>query len=192
MAVTFETVQKILSNIAERGNVPLSSSPHSSFWDNYDNFVNNPRFFNKTTPLDSPFYQRLITQSMPLTGPYITDPGYVSGPEFQADLKSWLENGFPGPVEPGVPTPFVANWEGDKGKNNGVKDLFTAGDVSCMKSVSPSLNRPILLDEYDNVKQNATMIFGMVKNQRMPPGSPWNSHKLETFRDWMDAGCPQS
>ncbi len=192
MAVTFETVQKILSNIAERGSVPLSSSPHSSFWDNYDNFVNNTRFFNKDKPLDSPFYQRLITQSMPLNGPYITDPDYVSGKEFQSDLKEWLESGFPGPEDPGPPTPFVATWDGEKGKNNGVKDLFTSGDVSCMKSVSRSLNRPILLDEYENVKQNGTMIFGMVKNKRMPPGSPWTNHYLQTFRDWMDAGYPRN
>ena len=195
MAITFNDIQAILSDIARRGNMPLSESPHGAFWDNYDQFVNDPTFFDKNDPLQSPFYQRLMTESMPYTGPYITDPGYMLGQKYQDDLKEWLQNGFPndpGAGIPSAPTQFQSTWEGEPGKNNGVKDLFTATDISHMKGVARQVGRNIYLDDYDNVKLNAIIIYGMVKNQRMPPGKPWSVQYLETFQKWMDAGYPKN
>lgn len=193
MAVTFENVKSILSDIASRGSIPLSTSPHGAFWSDYDSFVGDPTFFDKQDPLQSPFYVRLTTQSMPLGGPYITDPGYVLGQKYQDDLKEWLTNGFPndGEVTP-TEKQFVATWDGESGKDNGVKNLFTATDISHMKAVAGRVGRNIYLDDYDNVKLNAFMIFGMVKTQRMPPGNPWSDHYLETFQKWMDANYPRT
>jgi hypothetical protein len=92
----------------------------------------------------------------------------------------------------GTTTP--PTWNGDPGKANGVKDLFTESDISCMKAVykSKKIPAPINLDEYENVQRNAMLIYGMVKNQRMPQGGPpWTDDMLGRFKDWMDAGCPK-
>ena len=63
------------------------------------------------TPLDSPFYVILTKANgfqnnpqMPAGGPFITDAGYsatlpdgttISGATIQANINSWLSNGFP-------------------------------------------------------------------------------------------------
>jgi hypothetical protein len=67
---------------------------------------------NRSNPLQSLFYLLLSTpggtqgyNQMPWHGPYITDPGYsvqlgtngptISGADIQANIASWLGNGYP-------------------------------------------------------------------------------------------------
>jgi hypothetical protein len=84
-------------------------------------------------------------------------------------------------------------WEGDPGANNGIKNMFTAVDIAHMKSdiVKDMTGTIYLLDDYDDVKNNAFLIYGMVKNQRMPPKRPWSPEMLLKFKAWMDAGFPK-
>lgn len=90
-----------------------------------------------------------------------------------------------------TPTP---TWVGDTGQNNGIKDMFTAIDIAHMKKAytDKKIPAPILLDDYDNVKRNAVLILGMVKNKRMPPGDPWPDEMVARFDAWTDAGCPKA
>jgi len=83
-------------------------------------------------------------------------------------------------------------WEGEAGQNNGVKNMFRPIDINHMKGqdVRTATGTIYELDNYDDVKKNAIKIYGMVKNQRMPPGKPWPDEKLLNFKAWMDAGFP--
>lgn len=86
---------------------------------------------------------------------------------------------------------FQPYWEVPGGK--GIKDLFTPRDISCMKK--PKSNHGnVYLDDYENVKLNANMIFTFVKNGRMPPNTDrrWKKNRLRPFQQWMDNGCPKS
>jgi hypothetical protein len=89
-------------------------------------------------------------------------------------------------------------WKGEEGQNNGVKNMFRQIDIDHMKGVNyPKIREKTdtiyELDNYDDVKNNAIIIYGMVKNQRMPPadyGKPWPDEMLLNFKAWMDAGFP--
>jgi len=49
------------------------------------------------------------------------------------------------------------------------------------------------LSNYVDVKQKAAAIYQAVANGSMPPGPEdrWTPQMLETFKAWMDAGCPE-
>jgi hypothetical protein len=83
----------------------------------YSDFVNGSvpgigvPIIDKSDPANSSFYVILTNESgfqgmpqMPLDGPYITDSGYtanlpgggtLTGQEIQANMLSWLTNGYP-------------------------------------------------------------------------------------------------
>jgi hypothetical protein len=88
-------------------------------------------------------------------------------------------------------------WQGEQGQNNGVKNMFRQIDIDHMKGGDPNVrimtDTIYELDNYNDVKNNAIKIYGMVKNQRMPPaasGKPWPDEMLLNFKAWMDAGFP--
>ena len=68
-----------------------------------------------------------------------------------------------------------------------IKPLFNAVDQDHM------LNQQGMFDlwSYDDVKTNATDIYGAVSGGRMPPkrdGGPWPKDKVAKFKQWMDDG----
>jgi hypothetical protein len=120
--VTFAMIQAYLDAIADKANLSIDDSPHGPFWRvSHKEFVggNLPvvKCQGKAIPLvdtkDPPntaFRLILIKDfcnkgQMPAGGgPFITDPDYtatladgtkVTGKKIQADIESWLRNGFP-------------------------------------------------------------------------------------------------
>jgi hypothetical protein len=112
----FSDIQNILDAIAAL-NGQLSSSPHGAFWrqqgdyaQQYKLFTTGPvpgvpgaQIMNQQAPLQSDFYQMLITSQMPMGGPYITDANQtwdvngttMNGQQIQTALQDWLNNGYP-------------------------------------------------------------------------------------------------
>ncbi len=66
-----------------------------------------------------------------------------------------------------------------------IESLFTPGDIGCMKQLGKDLG------DYDYVKANAQDIYQRVSTHNMPPGNPWEAAKIELFKAWLDAGCPE-
>lgn len=64
---------------------------------------------------------------------------------------------------------------------NDVRPLFEDIDVDHMSFKFD-------LSSYDDVKGHASGIFDAVSNGRMPPKSPWDKGKIDTFKAWMDGG----
>ena len=65
-----------------------------------------------------------------------------------------------------------------------IKDFFTKEDVKCM---SWKFN----LADKESVATNAPLIYGAVKEGKMPKGeNPWSKEKVATFKTWMDSDCP--
>jgi hypothetical protein len=121
--IKFQLIQSYLDAIAANANLDVAGSPHKSFWNvPYANFVSgivpnvkcrgNPiPIIDRQNPGSSPFYVILTSKAgfcnieqMPVTGPYITDAGYivtladgsaVTGTKIQQDIRDWLNNGFP-------------------------------------------------------------------------------------------------
>jgi len=56
-----------------------------------------------------------------------------------------------------------------------------------MKTYGPKID----LTSYQEVKQHADWIFGVTSSHRMPPRRPWSEEYLNTFRAWLEAGCPR-
>src|SRR5690242_8069604 len=65
--------------------------------------------------------------------------------------------------------------------------------VTCMKSdlVFNKIGRTIDLSDYDQVVANGIIIYGMIKNQRMPPGAPLPPEDIDAFHAWMKADYPK-
>ena len=124
MAITFKRVKDYLNAIEANGNVPAANAPHGVWWNiDYPSFVNGvvPTKICNGAPVpilnhgnltQSAFF--LILQhgwcgappmpQMPLTGPFITSPGYsvqlpdgtaVTGAQIIKDLGDWLAAGAP-------------------------------------------------------------------------------------------------
>lgn len=49
------------------------------------------------------------------------------------------------------------------------------------------------LTNYEDVKMNAEIIYGMISTQSMPPPPypPLRTDQIALFKQWMDAGCPE-
>ena len=96
------------------------------------------------------------------------------------------------PAEGAAPIP---TWDGDPGQANGVKHLFRQRDVDHMKGddILAATGTIYLLDDYDDVKNNADKIYGVVKNKFMPPdpAGQWTDDMLSRFKTWMDNGFPK-
>ena len=48
------------------------------------------------------------------------------------------------------------------------------------------------LTDYEHVKANAQTIYGRINGGGMPPPpfDPLTPEQIQTFRQWMDEGCP--
>jgi hypothetical protein len=68
-----------------------------------------------------------------------------------------------------------------------VRPLFTQEDIDHMLDVDPDLD----LGDYQSVKDHADAIYQVLSSGAMPPGQPWPSSQVETFKNWMDQGFPQ-
>lgn len=65
-----------------------------------------------------------------------------------------------------------------------VRPLFTDIDLDHMSFMFD-------LGSYDDVKSNASDIYGAVSGGTMPPApeGPWTPDKVRTFKAWIDGGC---
>ncbi|KAF1040631.1 MAG: hypothetical protein GAK33_00248 [Burkholderia lata] len=76
--------------------------------------------------------------------------------------------------------------------NNGIKQLFTKMDVTCMQA-------KVDLTNYSSVVTYASRIYDRVTstipNRVMPPGDSgenhWTDDMTSKFKAWMDSGCPE-
>lgn len=116
--VRYADIAGYLTAIMNNDNVPISQSPHGQWWlINYQDFKTGQvpnvgiQIMDTGNPLQSAFYVILTDPNgfegfpqMPDGGPFITDAGYmatladgtkISGAQIAANMKSWLENGFP-------------------------------------------------------------------------------------------------
>lgn len=66
-----------------------------------------------------------------------------------------------------------------------IKTFFTALDIEHMAP------RGLVLDDFAAVKADAESILDAVDSGFMPPGRRWAPDRVETFRRWLDAGCPE-
>ncbi|MGB3674701.1 MAG: YCF48-related protein [Candidatus Nanopelagicales bacterium] len=66
-----------------------------------------------------------------------------------------------------------------------IKTFFTDRDAACMTP------RGFALAKFSAVKAKAERIFDAVSTGRMPPGRRWPDDRVQTFRRWIDAGCPE-
>lgn len=73
---------------------------------------------------------------------------------------------------------------------NGISQLFSPMDVDHMKSI-PTFR--VNLGNYDDVKNNAEAILGVVFSKSMPllPEGPWTEARINLFKQWKDSNFPQ-
>ena len=119
--IRYADILNYLTAIANKANNPISGAPHKDWWSNlsYSQFlaanVLGVNVMDSSNPLQSAFYVILTNPNgcqgnpqMPggfsNPGPFITDAGYtatlsdgttISGATIQANIQSWLSNGFP-------------------------------------------------------------------------------------------------
>jgi hypothetical protein len=65
-----------------------------------------------------------------------------------------------------------------------VRPLFRDVDVSHMKPFGYDLS------DYDDVKEKADSIYGVLASGTMPPDKRWTEDMCATFKSWQDEGCP--
>ena len=67
-----------------------------------------------------------------------------------------------------------------------IKPLFTSAQRDCMRR-----ERNFDLHQYEDVRDRAARIYDVLRTGEMPlDASPWSEEWLDTFKSWMDAGCP--
>jgi hypothetical protein len=120
--VRYADILNYLMAIGNKANNPVSDAPHGEWWSglSYKQFLSanvlGVNVMDTDTPLQSAFYVILTNQKgyqgisqMPAQGtnppgPFITDTGYtatlsdgttITGATIQANMESWLSNGFP-------------------------------------------------------------------------------------------------
>jgi hypothetical protein len=118
--IHYQDILNYLTAIANKANNPIGNAPHGEWWSglSYQQFLSakvlNVNVMDSSTPLQSPFYVILTNPNgaknfpqMPggrPPGPFITDAGYtatlpdnttISGADIQANIESWLSNGYP-------------------------------------------------------------------------------------------------
>lgn len=72
--------------------------------------------------------------------------------------------------------------------NDPIKTYFTTSDINHMKQVQPQID----LSDYGSVKDNAVLIYQRVSDGSMPPGRPWSASWIANFKEWVEAGSPES
>jgi hypothetical protein len=116
--IRYADITGYLTAIMNNDNASIDQSPHGQWWlISYQEFTTGQvpnvgvQIMDTTNPLQSAFYVILTDPNgyqgipqMPEQGPFITDAGYtatladgtkISGAQIAANIKSWLENGFP-------------------------------------------------------------------------------------------------
>ncbi len=116
--IRYADITGYLTAIMKNDNAPIDASPHGQWWlISYHDFTTGPvpnvgiQVMDTTNPLQSAFFVILTDPNgfngipqMPVQGPFITDPDYlailadgtkISGAQIAANMKSWLENGYP-------------------------------------------------------------------------------------------------
>jgi hypothetical protein len=53
-----------------------------------------------------------------------------------------------------------------------------------------SMTSALDLSSYEDVRANADKILATVALGSMPCDGPWPAERVELFRGWVDAGCP--
>jgi hypothetical protein len=118
--IHYQDILNYLTAIANKANNPISGAPHGEWWSglSYQQFLSaqvlGVNVMDSSNPLQSAFYVILTNpngaQNFPQmpggnpAGPFITDANYtatlpdnttISGATIQANIESWLSNGFP-------------------------------------------------------------------------------------------------
>jgi len=70
--------------------------------------------------------------------------------------------------------------------NNPIKSFFRQFDIDSMKDMG------IDLGSYESVKAHAQAIYKRTSAGEMPCDEPWPQERVATFKQWLDAGCPQA
>jgi hypothetical protein len=63
-----------------------------------------------------------------------------------------------------------------------IRPLFRPEDREAMDFVFD-------LWSYDDVKDNAALILDRIEDGTMPCDENWSDDQIQTFRDWLAAGC---
>lgn len=66
-----------------------------------------------------------------------------------------------------------------------IRQMFDNMDVAHMAA------QGLDLTSYDQVAASASAIYGQVAAKLMPPGDPWSDDMIQTFLNWLSAGCPK-
>ncbi|CAG8491774.1 11623_t:CDS:1 [Funneliformis caledonium] len=64
--------------------------------------------------------------------------------------------------------------------NQNIRGLFTENNARCMISKNKNLT------SYDDVKDNAELIYQKLSRKEMPPGDPWSEYQIGLFKRWME------
>ena len=64
-----------------------------------------------------------------------------------------------------------------------IKPLFRASDRESMQETFD-------LWSYEDVKENADRILGVLDGGSMPCDGPWPADQVAAFRSWVEAGTP--
>jgi len=116
--IRYADITGYLTAIMKNDNASIDQSPHGEWWlISYTQFTTGQvpnvgiPIMDTNNPLQSAFYVILTDPNgfqgipqMPEQGPFITDASYtatladgtkITGAQIAANMKSWLENGFP-------------------------------------------------------------------------------------------------
>lgn len=63
-----------------------------------------------------------------------------------------------------------------------IKPMFREEDRDAMDFIFD-------LWKYDDVKENAELIYSRIEDGSMPCDIAWSPEQLATLRQWIDAGC---
>jgi hypothetical protein len=64
-----------------------------------------------------------------------------------------------------------------------IRPLFRADDADAMSWAFDLMS-------YEDVKENAELIYERLADGSMPCDEPWPEEQVQRFRDWVDAGTP--
>jgi hypothetical protein len=70
------------------------------------------------------------------------------------------------------------------GYEQDIRPLFREKDVS-------SMSKAFDLASYEDVRANAGEILARVSDGSMPCDGSWSQERVDLFRSWVDAGCPE-
>jgi hypothetical protein len=173
------------------------------------NWAPGPPYYG---PLNLADYENVKAHATLLVAALITNQDMpCDGPWSQAYMdcfQNWVNAGCPqtaGPAaESGGANAMRSKFVTDAGSAANpvwadVAALFRPSDVTTMAGVSagwaagPPYYGPLNLADYGNVKAHATiLVAALITNQDMPCDGPWSQAYMDTFQNWVNAGCPES